>query len=175
MRERRECGLAEFGRVAFLVTVKQHSSASAAANAAGISTKSVLLLDGAARVLRAAQEQAQCNGWPVSIAVVDDGGHPLGLIRLDRAAPMTAMIALAKARAAAISRCETIFFESMINSGRTAFLAVPGAEGMLEGGVPIIVDGHVIGAVGVSGVESDKDAQIASAGISALQRAVVGA
>lgn len=155
--------------------MEQHSSANAADSAAGISTKSILLLDGTTQVLRAAQKEAQSNGWPVSIAVVDDGGHPLGLLRLDRAAPMTSTIALAKARAAAISRRETAFFELMINSGRTAFLTAPGTEGMLEGGIPIVVDGHVIGAIGVSGVESDKDAQIARAGISALLRAASGA
>jgi uncharacterized protein GlcG (DUF336 family) len=77
------------------------------------------------------------------------------------------MIAPAKARAAALGKRETKLYEDMINGGRTSFLSAP-LDGMLEGGVPIIVDGHVVGAVGVSGVKSVEDAQIAKAGIAAL-------
>jgi uncharacterized protein GlcG (DUF336 family) len=101
------------------------------------------------------------------IAIVDDGGHPLWLQRLDGAPPASAYIGPEKARSAALGRRETKLYEDIINNGRTAFLSAPLA-GMLEGGVPIIVDGQVVGAVGVSGVKSSEDAQIAKAGIAAL-------
>ena len=88
----------------------------------------------------------------------------------DGAAPLSSHIPPAKARVSAIGRRETKVYEDMINNGRTAFLTAPSpyADGMLEGGVPIIVDGHIVGAVGVSGVKSAEDVQIAKAGIAAL-------
>ena len=89
------------------------------------------------------------------------------MLRLDGSAPASAYIATEKARTAAIGRRETKVYEDMINNGRTAFLSAP-LSGTLEGGVPVIVEGQVIGAVGVSGVKSDQDAQIAKAGIQAL-------
>jgi glc operon protein GlcG len=98
---------------------------------------------------------------------VDDGGHLLGLVRLDGCAPVGAYIAPEKARTSALGRRESKVYEDMINGGRTAFLSAPLA-GSLEGGVPVIVDGQVIGAVGVSGVKADQDAQIARAGAAAL-------
>ncbi|NML15411.1 GlcG/HbpS family heme-binding protein [Azohydromonas caseinilytica] len=119
----------------------------------------------------AARAEAQANGWAVTVAIVDDGGHLLWLQRLDGAAPVSAQIAPAKARTAALGRRESKAYEDMINQGRTSFLSAPGIEGLLEGGVPVIVDGHCIGAVGVSGVKSNEDAQIARAGIAALQAA----
>jgi uncharacterized protein GlcG (DUF336 family) len=103
----------------------------------------------------------------VTIAIVDDGGHLLWLQRLDGAAPASAHIGPEKARTAALGRRETRLYEDMINQGRTSFLSAP-LQGLLEGGVPIVVDGQVIGAVGVSGVKSAEDAQIAKAGIAAL-------
>jgi uncharacterized protein GlcG (DUF336 family) len=127
----------------------------------------MLTFDDVERMARAAQAEATRNGWAVTIAVVDDGGHLLLLHRLDGAAPVSSMIAPAKARAAALGKRETKLYEDMINQGRTAFLSAP-LDGMLEGGVPIIVDGHVIGAVGVSGVKSSEDVLIARAGIAAL-------
>ena len=119
-------------------------------------------------ILNAARDEALRHQWAVSIAVVDDGGHLLGLYRLDGAAPMSARMAPAKARTSALGRRETLAYEDMINKGRTAFLSAPDLDGMLEGGVPIIVGGQVVGAVGVSGVKSSEDAQIARAGIAAL-------
>ena len=117
----------------------------------------------------AARAEAQANGWAVTIAIVDDGGHLLWLQRLDGAAPVSAQIAPAKARTAALGRRESKGYEDMINQGRTSFLSAPGIDGLLEGGVPVIIEGHCIGAVGVSGVKSNEDAQIARAGIAALQ------
>ena len=119
-------------------------------------------------IANAAQAEAIKNGWPVTIAIVDDGGHLLWLQRLDGAAPISAHIAPAKAQTAALGRRETKIYEDIINNGRVSFLSAPVIQGMLEGGVPIVKDGLVIGAVGVSGVKSSEDAQIAKAGISAL-------
>ncbi|MDQ1817882.1 heme-binding protein [Massilia sp. CCM 9210] len=120
------------------------------------------------KIAAAAEAEAIANNWAVTIAIVDDGGHLLSLQRLDGAAPLSSHIAPSKAKTAALGRRESKVYEDIINNGRTAFLTVPFVEGMLEGGVPVIVDGHVIGAVGVSGVKSDQDAQIAKAGIAAL-------
>ncbi len=120
------------------------------------------------RILAAATAEAQSHGWKVSIAVVDDGGHLLGMTRLDGAAPLSAAICVAKARTSALGRRETAVYEEMINGGRTSFLSAPLIDGLLEGGVPVLQDGEVAGAVGVSGVKSSEDAQIAKAGIAAL-------
>lgn len=119
-------------------------------------------------IAAAAEAEALRNQWAVSIAIVDDGGHLLWLQRLDGAAPISAQICQAKARTAALGRRESRIYEEMINGGRTSFLSAPALEGMLEGGVPIVVGGHYVGAVGVSGVKSSEDAQIARAGIAAL-------
>ncbi|KAA5845877.1 hypothetical protein F2A37_10730 [Pseudomonas chlororaphis] len=112
------------------------------------------------RILIAARDEAERNQWPVSIAIVDDGGHPLALERLDGASPISAYIAVEKARTAALGRRESKGYEEMINGGRTAFLSAPLLTS-LEGGVPVVFDGQVIGAVGVSGVKSGEDAQVA--------------
>lgn len=130
--------------------------------------KPMLTQDDAQRIGAAAAEEARRNGWAVTIAIVDDGGHLLWLQRLDGAAPISAEIAPGKARTAALGRRESRVYEEMINQGRTSFLSAPGLRGMLEGGVPALVEGHCVGAVGVSGVKSAEDAQIARAGIAAL-------
>jgi len=132
-------------------------------------TKYVLSHQDVIEILSAARAEAVANQWAVTIAVVDDGGHPLALERLDGCAPIGAYIAPQKARTAALGRRESKLYEDMINGGRVSFLSAPEISGMLEGGVPVIVDGQVIGAVGVSGVKSDQDAQIARAGIAALK------
>ncbi len=119
-------------------------------------------------IAAAAEAEALRNNWPVTIAIVDDGGHLLALQRLDGAAPVSAHIAPAKAHTAALGRRETKVYEDVINGGRTSFLSAPEIKGMLEGGVAIIKDGQCIGAVGVSGVKSNEDAQIAKAGIAAI-------
>jgi glc operon protein GlcG len=133
-----------------------------------MNTKPCLTHDDVVLILNAARAEAQANHWAVSIAVVDDGGHLLGHYRLDGAAPMSARMATAKARTSALGRRETKVYEDMINNGRTAFLSAADLDGLLEGGVPILVGGQVVGAVGVSGVKSPEDAQIARAGIAAV-------
>jgi glc operon protein GlcG len=119
-------------------------------------------------ILDAAAAEARRQQWAVTIAVVDDGGHLLGLQRLDGAPPISSHIAAAKARTAAVGRRESRIYEETINQGRVSFLSAPTLEGMLEGGVPVQAEGHCVGAVGVSGVKSTEDAQVARAGIAAL-------
>jgi uncharacterized protein GlcG (DUF336 family) len=131
-------------------------------------TKPTLTLDDARRMAAAGEAEARKNQWNVVIAVCDDGGHLILLHRLDGVAPISSYIAPEKARAAAMGKRETKVYEDMINQGRHSFLSAPALEGMLEGGVPIVVDGHCVGAVGVSGVKSAEDAQTARAGIAAL-------
>jgi len=120
-------------------------------------------------IVGAAQAEAARNGWKVAIGIADEGGHPLALRRMDGCAPVSAYLAMEKARSAAIGRRETKGYEDMINAGRTAFLAVSDiSRGLLEGGVPILVGGQCVGAVGVSGVKPDQDAQVARAGVAAI-------
>lgn len=132
-------------------------------------TRSALELADVKAIAAAAEAEALANQWAVSIAIVDDGGHLLWLQRLDGAAPVSAQIAPAKAQTAAVGRRESRLYEEMVNGGRMSFLSAPGLHGLLEGGVPILKDGVCIGAVGVSGVKSSEDAQIARAGIAALK------
>ena len=131
-------------------------------------SKQILTLDDVKKIAAAAEAEALANKWAVAIAIVDDGGHLLWLQRLDGTAPISADIAPAKARTAALGRRESKIYEDIINNGRFSFISAPTLQGMLEGGVPIMVDGQCVGAVGVSGVKSTEDAQIAKAGIAAL-------
>lgn len=131
-------------------------------------SKAVLEFSDVQRIASAAQAYAQGKQWAVCIAIVDDGGHLLHLQRLEGTAATAAYIATAKANTAALGRRETKVYEDIINGGRTSFLSAPMIHGMLEGGVPIMVNGQCVGAVGVSGVKSSEDAEVANAGITAL-------
>jgi uncharacterized protein GlcG (DUF336 family) len=131
-------------------------------------TQSTLELSDVKAISAAAEAEALKNNWAVSIAIVDAGGHLLHFARLDGAPPVSSHIAPAKANTAALGRRETKVYEDVINGGRTSFLSAPTIQGMLEGGVPIMKDGVCLGAVGVSGVKSTEDAQIAKAGIAAI-------
>lgn len=131
-------------------------------------TKPELELADIKKIAAAAEAEALKNQWAVTIAIVDDGGHLLWLQRLDGAAPLSSHIAPSKARTAALGRRESKVYEDMVNGGRTSFLSAPMIDGLLEGGVPIVKDGQCLGAVGVSGVKSTEDAQIARAGIAAI-------
>lgn len=119
-------------------------------------------------VAAAAEAEALKNSWAVTIAIVDDGGHLLYLQRMDGAPPVSSHLAPAKANTAALGRRDSKVYEDVINGGRMSFLSAPTITGMLEGGVPIMKDGQCLGAVGVSGVKSNEDAQIARAGIAAI-------
>ena len=131
-------------------------------------SKPVLSLVDVRAIASAAEAFAEENHWAVVIAICDDGGNLLLLQRPDGVAPVSAQIAPAKARTAALGRRASKVYEDIINDGRTSFLSVPALSGMLEGGEPVIVDGHCVGAIGVSGVKSAEDAQIARAGVRAL-------
>ncbi|SNX29218.1 Uncharacterized conserved protein GlcG, DUF336 family [Polynucleobacter meluiroseus] len=131
-------------------------------------TKPYLTQNDVQKILAAADAYAAKNNLAVTIAVCDDGGHVMGLIRRDGCAPVSTYIAQEKARAAAMGKRESKVYEDIINNGRTSFLSVPHIGGMLEGGVNIEVDGFTIGAVGVSGVKSSEDAETAKAGIAAI-------
>jgi uncharacterized protein GlcG (DUF336 family) len=120
------------------------------------------------KILDSANQYASEKGHIVAIAVCDDGGHLLGLIRRDGCQPVSSYFAQEKARTAAMGRRETLVYEEMINQGRQAFLSVPHLSMMLEGGVNIVVDGQTIGAVGVSGVKNMEDSNTAKAGIAAI-------
>ncbi|SEI37664.1 GlcG/HbpS family heme-binding protein [Paraburkholderia diazotrophica] len=131
-------------------------------------TKPVLTDEDVKKMAAAAEAHAVANHWIVTIAILDDGGHLLHLHRMDGAAPGTVDMATAKGRTAVLGRRETKVYEDVIKQGRTAFLSAP-ITAMVEGGVPVLVDGETVGAIGVSGVKSEQDAAIARAGIAALE------
>jgi uncharacterized protein GlcG (DUF336 family) len=133
-----------------------------------LASKPYLTQENVQAILDAANAHAAQNNWAVTIAVCDDGGHMLGMIRRDGCAPVSAYIAQEKARTAAMGKRESRVYEELINNGRTSFLSAPHSQGMLEGGVNIEVNGFTIGAVGVSGVKSSEDASTAKAGIAAI-------
>ena len=130
-------------------------------------TKQALSLDDAKRIAVAAAAEARKNEWNVTIAVVDDGGHLLYLERMDGAPKPTAIVATEKARTAALFKRPTLSFEEMIKAGRYGVLSLPGVT-PIEGGVPLIIQNECLGAVGVSGVQSPQDAQVARAGAAAV-------
>ncbi len=132
-------------------------------------TRYMLTLEDVQTILAAARARAEAHGWAVTIAVTDDGGHLLGLLRLDGASPSTAYMAPEKARTAALGRKESRLYEESINRGRMSMLSAPVLQGMVEGGLPVVVDGEVIGAVGVSGVNPSDDLQVAHSGVEALR------
>jgi uncharacterized protein GlcG (DUF336 family) len=130
-------------------------------------TRPVLTLEDCERISAAAQAEARRNHWIVAIAILDDGGHLLHFSRMDGATPANARIAVEKGRTAAESRRTSGSWEERIKAGRTAMLRMPGIL-PVQGGVPIIAENTCVGAVGVSGVQSHEDEQIAQAGIDAL-------
>ncbi len=131
--------------------------------------KKVLTLEAARIALSAGEAHARQNGWRVVIAVVDDGGHTVALARLDGAQLSSIDTAVAKARAAVAWKRPTRMLEESVNNGRFAFLSISQGMALLQGGVPIEIDGQVIGAVGVSGVKASDDEVIALAGVNALK------
>jgi uncharacterized protein GlcG (DUF336 family) len=130
-------------------------------------TRAMLTLEDCRKISAAAEAEARKNNWNVCIAILDDGGHLLHLIRMDGATPANSRIAVGKGRTAAESRRSTAMWEERIKGGRLAMLGMPGVT-PVQGGLPIVVDGTCIGGVGVSGVQSHEDEQIAKVGIAAL-------
>jgi len=129
--------------------------------------KIMLTLDDAKKIAVGAEAEAKRNEWPVVIVIVDDGGHLLYLQRLDNAQFGSINVAIEKAHAAIAFRRPTKVWEENIAEGRMRYLNLPGTL-PIEGGLPITVDNQFVGAIGVSGVRSFQDAQIAQAGIDAL-------
>ncbi len=129
-------------------------------------TRLTLTLDDAKQIAAAAEAEALKRNWPVTIAIVDDGGNLIWLQRLDGAPPMSTQIAPEKARTCALARKPSKAVEDVVNSGRLAALRMPVLP--LEGGEMIIVQGECVGGVGVSGVKSSEDAIVARAGIAAI-------
>jgi glc operon protein GlcG len=134
--------------------------------------KKTLTLEAARIALAAAEAEAQRNQWRVVIAVVDDGGHTIVLSRLDGAQWSSIETAVQKARAAIAWKRPSRLLEESVNNGRTAFLSIAQGMAILQGGVPIEVDGALVGAVGVSGVKASDDEAIALAGVNALKAAL---
>jgi uncharacterized protein GlcG (DUF336 family) len=134
---------------------------------AQLADKKVLTLDGAKKVATAAEAEAKKNNWNVVIAIVDDGGHLVYLQRIDGTQTGSIDVAIQKARTAQAFKRPTKVFEDAIAGGRTALIGLHGAL-PLEGGLPIMVGGQLVGAIGVSGVKSTEDGQIAKAGADAL-------
>jgi glc operon protein GlcG len=129
-------------------------------------TKPCLTLEDCRRITTACEAEAKKHNWSVTIAILDDGGHLLLLTRMDGASPITAEIATEKGRSAAVSRRSTKVSEDRIAGGRVVLLKMPVLP--VQGGVPIMVEGECVGAIGVSGVQSHEDEQICNAGIAAL-------
>jgi len=127
----------------------------------------MLTQDDAKKIASGAEAEALRNEWPVVIVIVDDGGHLLHLQRLDNAQFGSINVAIEKARAAIAFRRPTKIWEENIAEGHLRYLNLPGTL-PIEGGLPIVVSNQFVGAIGVSGVRSFQDAQIAQAGINAL-------
>jgi glc operon protein GlcG len=134
--------------------------------------KKMLTLEAARHAMAACEAEALRNQWRVVIAVVDDGGHTILLQRLDHAQTSSIDTAVAKARAAVAWKRPTRLLEEAINNGRTAFLSISQGMGLLQGGVPIEIEGLIVGAIGVSGVKASDDEVVALAGVNALKAAL---
>ncbi|MGX5698138.1 GlcG/HbpS family heme-binding protein [Acinetobacter kookii] len=128
-------------------------------------TKHYLTLSDAEFLLNTAYEYAIQNNFNVSIAVVDETGTLLAMKRMDGASPMTANLCLEKAKCSAMSRRPSKLFEDIIKGGQMGFLTMDTFSGMMEGGEPILYQGQLVGAMGVSGVKSFEDAEIAQQAI----------
>ncbi len=133
--------------------------------------RKALTLEAARHAAAACESEALRNQWKVVIAIVDEGGHPIFVERLDGAQWASVETAIGKARTAVAFKRPTRVLEEMVNNGRTSFLSVPGPMVLLQGGVPIEVDGHIVGAIGVSGVKAADDEAIALAGVHVLKGA----
>jgi len=129
-------------------------------------SRPALTLDDVKKMAAAAEAAALANEWNVAIAIVDDGGHLLAFLRMDGATPANAQIAAGKAVTAACSRRPTQVWEQRIADGRLGTLSMPLLS--VQGGLPVVVEGTCIGGIGVSGVQSHEDEQIARAGLASV-------
>jgi glc operon protein GlcG len=134
--------------------------------------KKCLTLEAARLAVSACESEAARNGWRVVIAIVDDGGHAILLHRLDGAQYSSIDTAVGKAQAAVAWKRPTRLLEESVNNGRFAFLSITQGMAILQGGVPIEIEGQVLGAIGVSGVKAADDEVVALAGVNALKAAL---
>ena len=128
----------------------------------------MLMLDDCRGISAAAEVEATKNKWNVAIAIVDDGGHLLHLVRMDGATPANAEIAVQKARTSALTRRPSKAWEDRVAAGRLVMLKMPVLP--VQGGLPILADGVCVGGIGASGVQSHEDEQICQAGIDVLSK-----
>jgi uncharacterized protein GlcG (DUF336 family) len=133
-----------------------------------LSIKRALNLAVAKTIAAAAEKEAVAHGWAMFITIIDDGGTVLFVERLDDAQVGSYDVSMQKAQTALKFRRPTKAFEDLVNGGRPAVAKLPGVL-PIEGGVPLMADGKVIGAIGVSGGASSQDAQVAMAGVAALE------
>ncbi len=129
-------------------------------------TRPELTLEDCKKMSAAAEAEARRHSWNVAIAILDDGGHLLHLVRMDGATPANAAIAVEKARTAATTRRPSKMWEERVAGGRMSMLKMPVLP--VQGGLPIMVEGSCVGGIGASGVQSHEDEQIVQAGIDAL-------
>ena len=129
-------------------------------------TKPALTSTDVKKILAACEAEAAKNKWAVAISIVDDGGFLLGFQRMDGAPPISAEVSIGKARTSAMTKRPSKFFEDRVKE-RPAFASFP-AGILIQGGLPLIHDNECVGAIGVSGVQSHEDEQVAHAGVSAL-------
>jgi uncharacterized protein GlcG (DUF336 family) len=135
---------------------------------ADLATRKALTLGAAKQMAAAAEAEARKNNWNVVVAIVDEGGHLIYLQRMDETQIASVEIAQGKARTAVLYKRPTKAMEDAVAGGRAVILRLPGAV-PVEGGLPVTVDGKIIGAIGVSGVQSSQDAQVARAGLAVLE------
>lgn len=129
--------------------------------------KPCLTADDAHKMMAACKAEAVKNKWPVTIAIVDDSGAAILLERLDGAGAISALVAMGKAQTSAVTKRPSKFFEDRVKE-RPAFVTFPTPGVMFQGGLPITHQGECVGAIGVSGVQSHEDEQVAAAGVKAL-------
>jgi glc operon protein GlcG len=134
-----------------------------------IATKKAVTLELAKKIAAAAEVEAKKNNWNVVIAIVDDGANLVYLERMDNTQIGSLEVAIQKARTAISFKRPTKTYEDMVAGGRSAILGVPGIV-PIEGGVPLIVDGQFIGAIGVSGGTAQQDGQVAKAGVEVMNQ-----
>ena len=134
--------------------------------------KKSLTLEAAKLMAAAAEAEAARSGWKVVVAVVDDGGHALLVHRIDGTQSSSVPTAMGKARSAVAYKRPTRILEEMINKGRFSFLSAGGEPVALQGGLPIEIDGQLVGGIGVSGVKASDDEIVAQAGLDALRQAL---
>ena len=131
-----------------------------------LNKKPYLSLEDARRIISACQESAKKSNYPlVAVAVCDDGGHVIAMERSPVVPPVSANIAINKARTAALGRRDSRIYEEQINNGRQALLSAPDIAGLMTGGVPIIFANTCLGAIGVSNLKPDQDEEVAKSGL----------